>query len=46
MKSGSTTDSPSKKFHLTPLIRYRHSRMFVAGIYSFTGWIPAKNIPE
>jgi hypothetical protein len=20
---------------------YRHSRMFVAGIYGFTGWIPA-----
>ena len=25
---------------------YRHSRMFAAGIYSFTDWIPAKNIPE
>ena len=27
-------------------ILYRHSCMFVAGIYNFTGWIPAKNIPE
>jgi hypothetical protein len=28
------------------IILYRHSRMFVAGINSFKGWIPAKNSPE